>query len=64
MVSEPLRTSVIHALESLEETATIEDLIERLYLLAKVQRGFEDVEASRVVAHEAVKAQFLGQDGI
>ena len=58
MVSEALRTAVNGALDSLDEDATIEDLMERLYLLAKVERGLEDIEAGRVRSHEEVKARF------
>jgi predicted transcriptional regulator len=48
----------LHAIESLPADASIEDAMERLYLLAKVERGLADVEAGRTVPHEAVRERF------
>ena len=59
MVSDTLRTTVNGALDSLAEDATIEDLMERLYFLAKLERGRQQADEGRVVPHEEVEAQFL-----
>lgn len=59
MVSDTLRTTVNGALDSLAEDAAIEDLMERLYFLAKLERGRQQADEGRVVPHEEVEAQFL-----
>ena len=45
-------------MESLPEDATIEDAIERLCFMAKVEEGLRQSEAGQVVAHEEVLKQF------
>jgi predicted transcriptional regulator len=49
----------IQALQALPEHATIEDAIERLCFMAKVEEGLRQSEAGQVVSHEEVKKQFL-----
>jgi predicted transcriptional regulator len=41
--------------ERLPEGASVEDAIERLLFLAKIERGKADAEAGRTVSHEDVK---------
>ena len=48
----------LRALEQLPEDATLEDAMERLYLLEKIERGRADVREGRTVAHEDVVARF------
>jgi predicted transcriptional regulator len=48
----------LHALEELPEDATLEDAMERLFLLEKIERGRADAQAGRTVAHEDVVARF------
>ena len=48
----------LHALEELPEDATLEDAMERLFLLEKIERGRAEARASRTVAHEDVVARF------
>lgn len=48
----------IRALEELPEDATLEDAMERLYFLEKIERGRADVRAGDVVAHEDVITRF------
>jgi predicted transcriptional regulator len=50
---------VLQAVEQLPDDATIEDAMERLYFLAKVERGRADARAGRTVPHEDV-ARRLG----
>ena len=49
----------IEALKTLPERATIEDAIERLCFIAKIEEGLRQSEASQLVPHEEVKKQFL-----
>ena len=43
------------AAEHLPEDASIEDAMERMLFLAKVERGRADADAGRTVPHEDVK---------
>lgn len=43
------------AVEQLPEDASIEDAIERLVFLAKIERGIADADAGRTISHEEVK---------
>jgi predicted transcriptional regulator len=49
----------IQALGSLPEDATLEDAIERLCFLAKVEEGLRQSEAGELLSHEEIKKQFL-----
>ena len=48
----------LRAVEQLPDDATLEDAMERLYLLEKIERGRLDVREGRVVPHEEVVARF------
>lgn len=49
---------VLEAVEKLPEDATIEDAMERLYFLAKVEEGIRQADAGETVSHEEVKRRF------
>ncbi len=49
----------IDALRSLPEHATIEDAIERLCFIAKIEEGLRQSDARRLVSHDEIKRQFL-----
>ena len=49
----------IEALKSLPDRATIEDAIERLCLIAKIEEGLRQSKAGQLVSHDEVKKQFL-----
>ena len=46
------------AVEQLPDDASLEDAIERLCLLAKIERGRADIAAGRVHEHADVRRQF------
>lgn len=48
----------LRALEQLPEDATLEDAMERLFLLEKIERGRADAAAGRTVPHDEVVARF------
>lgn len=58
MVDAFLKQRVLDVMEQLPPTATVEDLMERLYFLAKVERGIVDADAGRVVAQEEISKRF------
>lgn len=43
------------AVENLPAEATVEDAMERLYVLAKVERGLEQADAGKTVSHAEVR---------
>jgi predicted transcriptional regulator len=49
----------IQALQTLPEHATIEDAIERLCFIAKIEEGLRQSDAGHLVSHEEVKKHFL-----
>ena len=59
MPTETEKQRAIEALRTLPDDATIEDAIEQLCFIAKVEEGLRQSEAGRVVPHEEVKKQFL-----
>lgn len=46
---------VLEAVESLPADATIEDAMERLYFLAKIERGLAEADAGLGISHEDVR---------
>ena len=52
------KTEIVKAIQDLPDDATVEDAMERLYFLAKVERGLEQSEGE-TISHEEVKARFL-----
>ena len=53
-----LKQDIVRAVADLPEDATVEDAIERLYFLAKIERGLEQSEAGETVSHADVKSRF------
>lgn len=49
----------IEALRTLPEHATIDDAIERLCFIAKIEEGLRQSDARQLVTHDEVKKQFL-----
>jgi predicted transcriptional regulator len=47
------------ALEHVPDDATVEDVMERLYFLAKVARGLEAADRGDVVPHDEIEREFL-----
>jgi len=50
---------VLEAIEELPSDATVEDAIERLCFLAKVENGLQQAAAGRTVSHEEAKKRLL-----
>ena len=49
----------LDALQTLPDQATLDEAIERLCLLAKIEEGLRQSDAGQVVSHEDVKNQLL-----
>lgn len=52
------KEKVMAAVKELPADATIEDAMERLYFLSKIERGVADADAGRLTDHEEVRARF------
>lgn len=50
----------LEAVQALPDDASVEDAIERLCFLAKVQKGIDELDQGRGVPHDAAKRQILG----
>jgi predicted transcriptional regulator len=55
-----IKQKVIEAVAGLPADATIEDVMERLYLIAKIQRGLEQADAGDTISHDDAKERLLG----
>ena len=59
MAAGSIKQKVIEAVETLPPDATVEDAMERLYFLAKVQRGLDQADAGDTIPHEEAKKRLL-----
>jgi predicted transcriptional regulator len=53
------KQKVLEAIEKLPADATLEDAIERLVFLAKVERGLAELDAGKGVDHAEAKRRLL-----
>lgn len=58
METPQVKSDIIRVIQDLPEDATVEDAMERLYFLAKVERGLEQSDGE-TISHEEIKARFL-----
>lgn len=59
MPSETVKQRAIEALKTLPDDATIDDAIERLCMIAKIEEGLRQSDARQLTDHEEVKKRFL-----
>jgi predicted transcriptional regulator len=59
METPQVKTEIVRAIQDLPDDATVEDAMERLYFLAKVERGLEQSDAGETISHDEIKAKFL-----
>ena len=55
MVESTAKFLLRQAVEQLPDDATVEDAIERLVVLADIERGIADADAGRTIPHDEVK---------
>lgn len=56
------KQAILKAIEELPEDASVEDAIERLYLLYKIDRGLEQADAGQLISQDEARrrmAQWL-----
>jgi len=59
MQTQTAKERAIDALRSLPEDATLDDAVEKLCFLIKIEEGLRQSEAGQLVSHEEIKKQFL-----
>jgi predicted transcriptional regulator len=60
MVEPKAKERVLEAVRDLPEDATVEEAMERLYFLAKVDEGLRQADAGETVSHEEARERILG----
>lgn len=48
---------VLQAVKKLPDTATIEDAMEKLLFLAKIEKGIAQADSGKTISHSAVKTR-------
>ena len=59
METPQVKSEIVRAIQDLPEDATVEDAMERLYFLTKIERGLEQSESDESISHDEIKARFL-----
>ena len=59
METPQVKSEIVLAIQDLPEDATVEDAMERLYFLAKIERGLVQSESDETISYEEIKARFL-----
>lgn len=54
------KRQIIEALEKLPDEANIEDAMDQLYLLYKIERGMQEIDRGEGIPHEELKKQVSG----
>lgn len=54
----PLKQRILDAVDGLPANATMEDAIERLVFVAKVERGIAQAEAGKLIPHDDIVKRF------
>lgn len=49
------KEKVLHAVNDLPDDASIEDVMDRLLFLAKIERGLQQADAGQTISHSEVK---------
>jgi hypothetical protein len=49
------KEKIIETIRTLPDDATLDDVMERLYFLSKLERGLRESEAGQTMSHEEVK---------
>jgi predicted transcriptional regulator len=59
MPTETDKQRALEAIQALPDTATMDEAIERLCFIAKIEEGLRQSRAGQVVSHDEVKKRFL-----
>lgn len=61
MMESDAKKKILKVVEQLPDDATIEDAIERLYFLAKIEKGVREADAGQTVSHDEAKKRLIGE---
>ena len=50
-----IKEKIIKAVQALPDDASVEDAMERLLFLAKIEKGLQQADAGKTVSHDQVK---------
>jgi len=50
-----VKEKVVHAVQDLPEDASIEDAMERLFFLSKIEKGIQQADTGNTLSHSQVK---------
>ena len=57
-MTQSTKQKVLELVERLPPDATLDDVMERLYFLAKVERGLDQLAVGQSVSHDEIKRRF------
>ena len=60
MAATAAKDTALEAIRALPSDASIEDIMERLYFLAKVERGLSQADAGHTIPHDEAKRRVVG----
>lgn len=46
------KNELLHSMEALPDRVSVEDAMERLFLLAKIEKGCQEADKGKTVSHE------------
>ncbi|MDD7985836.1 hypothetical protein PQO01_12850 [Lentisphaera marina] len=52
------KSEILNAVQGLPEETSIEEAIERLYLVSKIKTGIQQAESGELLSHDEVKGKF------
>jgi predicted transcriptional regulator len=61
MAESDAKKKILRAVEGLPDDATIEDAVERLFFLAKIEKGIREADAGLTVSHDEAKKRLSGE---
>lgn len=50
-----VKEKVLHAVQDLPEDASIEDAMERLFFLSKIEKGIQQADSGQTISHAEVR---------
>lgn len=59
METRKVKSEIVRLVQELPENAAVEDAMEQLYFLAKIERALVQSEAADTISHEDIKTRFL-----
>ena len=60
MSESKIKERVLDAVRDLPEDTTVEEAMERLYFLAKIEEGLRQADAGETVSHQEARQRILG----